>query len=83
MARRKACEKYLLRFLLAFLFVFIGMGIQYVRDSEMREAARASITRDLAIIESMPEPTAAQKTEAKKRAKRITNNYLTERGPGK
>ena len=80
-ARRKFCKKWTLRILCVLFFFFIGMGTQYIRDAEIREEARANITRELSIIESMPEPTEAQKAEARKRAKKITSQYLSERKP--
>lgn len=79
MERRKACRKFFFRLIFAAVFFSIGMGTQYYRDSDIRDMAMASMTRDIAIIESMPQPTEEQKAEAKKRAKKITTDYLNER----
>ncbi len=66
--------------LVSSIFIF-GMATQYMRDNEMRNMATDCMNRDIAVIQSMPEPTAAQIAEAKKRAKKITPQYLSERNP--
>jgi hypothetical protein len=82
-ARRRFCEKWTLRLLYVLFFFFLGMETQYFLDSEIRNAARESMTRDIAVIESMPDPTDAQKAEARKRARKVTTKYLSERIPTK
>jgi hypothetical protein len=81
--RKKLCEKWLYRFLVALFFFFIGMGFQYVRDAEIRDMARANITRDLIVIETMPDTTEEQKASARSRLKKVSPEYLNERKPKK
>lgn len=71
--RREKMITYIVRFAVLVIFFSLGMFTQYY----MHDAQE--IKQSVSHIESMPDPTEAQKAAARNRLKRVTPEYLKER----